>query len=210
MKLPWKRKLPTGDALVEEARRLGVSEHEIWKGGAEGHTILDEPELQRRVLAARGDRRSAILNFAQTIGIIGTLLFYIWTQHVQSVRTSADLMLAFEGRLTSGKSEAVVMALEMNGNLDKTNVDDEAIDDFLGKYELLAAAYSHNLIDREMAYDAFSYDLETALRDAKVKRFLLDARHDEGDFYDGVLKLAEAFGIATSTFVGTPSAHASP
>jgi hypothetical protein len=52
MNLPWRRKLPTGEALVDEARRLGVSEQEIWKGGAEGHTTLDESELQRRVLAA--------------------------------------------------------------------------------------------------------------------------------------------------------------
>ena len=61
MNLSWKRKLPTGDALEEEAARLGVSLQEIYKGGAQGRTILNEPELQRRILAAWADRRNARL-----------------------------------------------------------------------------------------------------------------------------------------------------
>jgi hypothetical protein len=58
--------------------------------------------------------------------------------HVESRRVSADLMLKFDDRLSSGKSAHVVMALELDGNLNRANnVNDEALDEFLGNYELL-------------------------------------------------------------------------
>jgi len=60
MKLPWGRKLPTGAALEAEAERLGVTLYDIYKT-KEGVKYLDEPELQRRVLAAWADRRNGRL-----------------------------------------------------------------------------------------------------------------------------------------------------
>ena len=72
----------------------------------------------------------------------------------------------------SGRSAPVIKALEMDVELDKAkDVDDEAIDEFLGNYELLDAAYRHDLIDPDMADDAFEADFETALKDAKGKTF---------------------------------------
>jgi hypothetical protein len=64
---------------------------------------------------------------------------------------------------------SVTKALEMDVELDKAkDIDDEAIDEFLGNYELLDAAYRHGLISADMAYDAFEADLETALKDARA------------------------------------------
>jgi hypothetical protein len=212
----WKGTLPTGEKLEREAECLGGTLHETWKGGAQGHTILDEPELQRRVLAARTARQSAVLNFAQTAGIIGTLLFYVVYMHAQSVQKSAELMLAFDQRLNSGSSALVAKALEEHGNLNKIGIKDvaleDAIDDFLGNYELLDAAYRHNLIDKDMAEDAFSYDLEKALRDAKVRQFLAESEAEESDIYDGVLELARSWKIKFPPIspAGAPAAHASP
>jgi hypothetical protein len=121
MKLLWRRKLPTGDDLVAEANRLGVSLHEIYKGGADGHTILDEPELQRRVLPARAERRSAILSRAQTVGIIETLALTlslaISNRRQQSRQESGDFMLRFDQLLSSGGSGVVTRALYMDGDL---------------------------------------------------------------------------------------------
>jgi hypothetical protein len=54
------RKLPTGSALEAEAERLGVTLYDIYKT-KEGLKYLDEPELQRRVLAAWADRRNGRL-----------------------------------------------------------------------------------------------------------------------------------------------------
>jgi hypothetical protein len=198
LKRLWIRKLPGGEALVEEARRLGVSEYETWKGGGEGKTILDEPELQRRVLAARADRRSKILNFVQTLGIIVAILFPLWHLHIERVQKSAELMLAFDQKLSSGGSGRVAKALDRDGNLDKANVGDDDLEDFLDKYELLGVAYRYHLIDKGMVYDAFEYDLEKALGDRKVRRFLLESQSGGPDIYDRLLELARSFGIDTT------------
>ncbi len=151
------------------------------------------------------------LSLIQSIGIICAIAISVYTVRVESRRESADLMLKFDDRLNSGKSALVVNALELNGNLNRAkNVDDEALDEFLGNYELLDTAYRNGLIDNDMAYDAFSYDLEKALQDAKVKAFLLASRSEEGDIYDGVLELARSFGIGTYFLTATPTGHASP
>jgi hypothetical protein len=221
MTLLWRRKLPTGDALEKVAERLGVSTHEIYKGGAQKLTTLDEPELQRRILAARAERRDAILNIVQTIGIMGTLVLTIvlavWNHHAQvaeqiaaarrasseelvaSRRESGDVMLKFDEKLYSGASGRVMRALDDQGNLDRVDMSgsilDDAIGDFLDKYELLAAAYRNGLIDEDMGDDAFSYELEKGLQDRKIRDYIAAAESQESDLYEGVLELAQAWGI---------------
>lgn len=197
--MPWRRPLPTGEKLEKEAARLGVTLHETLKDGAQGHTILDEPELQRRVLAVRSARQSTILNFAQTVSIVGTLIFYIWYLHVTAVQKSGELMLQFDQRLNSGGSKHVTEALDEDGSLAKIDLSgralDDAIDDFLSNYELLAAAYRHDLIDKDMAEDAFSYDLGEALNDSKVRQFIAESKAQESDLYDGVIELAHEWNL---------------
>jgi hypothetical protein len=192
MNLPWKRKLPKGQSLVNEAERLGVSLYGLpypAKRG-DGPNPGNEPELQARVLAARAERRNLIVSSIQTFGIIATLVLTIilagWNYAAQSReqrrnhrwqmaeekaqedKESVELMLKFDERLNSGRSVIVARSLEMEGNLDKAlQVDDEAIDEFLGNFELMAAAYRYNLINRDMAEDAFSYYLERAVNDSK-------------------------------------------
>src|SRR5277367_179220 len=213
MELPWKRKLPTGETLYREAERLGLHFDKTDK--------TRDADLQQRVLVAWVERRNAIVNYTQTIAIVGTLLITLGvafsTQREQRNRESADLMLKFEGLLYSGRSAPVTKALEMDIPLDKDKeVDDEAIDEFLGNYELLAAAYRHNLIGADMAYDAFEDDLETALKDARVRRFITDARAEDGaDIYDGVLDLAHTWKIEfvplhAASPVSAPNAAATP
>jgi hypothetical protein len=153
-----RRKLPTGEALQREAERLGVSL-------LRGESPLSEPELQQRVLAARSYRTNALLNGAQTVAIIAALLITIGfsecNRRSQANQTSADFMLRFDDKLNAGGSGHVCMALSMGvpvrGN---SNITDEDIDAFLSNYELLNAVYSRGMIDKEMANDAFSYDLE--------------------------------------------------
>jgi hypothetical protein len=144
MKLPWKRKLPTGEILYREAERLGLHFDKTDK--------TRDADLQQRVLVAWAERRNAIVNYTQTIAIVATLLITlgvaISTQREQRNQESADLMLKFEALLYSGRSAPVTKALEMDIALNKAkDVDDEAIDEFLGNYELLDAAYRHGLIN---------------------------------------------------------------
>jgi hypothetical protein len=214
MNLPWRRKpLLTGEALVDEARRLGVSLEglppgplTLPPGRAAFYSFLDpsnEPEIQSRVLAARNERRSAVLSVAQTAGIIITLLLTLglalWNGHRESKRESGDMMIKFSDLLDSGQSKLIETALTMNGNLNNIKLSgealDEAIDDFLSTYDLLDAAYRNGLIDEDMADDAFSYDLEKALRDPKVRQYLSDNLAEESDLYSGVFALAAAWKL---------------
>ncbi len=213
MELPWKRKLPTGETLYREAERLGLHFDKLDK--------TRDADLKQRVLVAWAERRNAIVNYTQTFAIVATLLITLGvalsTQREQRNRESADLMLKFEDMLYSGRSAPVTKAVEMDVALDKaTDVDDEAIDEFLGNYELLDAAYRHGLISVDMAYDAFEYDLETALEDARVRRFVTDARTKEGsDIYSGVLDLARVWHLkfvplSSASPAGAPSVVAAP
>jgi hypothetical protein len=63
------------------------------------------------------------------------------------------------------------------------------------------------LIDEEMAEDAFSWELETALHDSKIRHYLAEQRALEDDFFDGVLEMARAWGIEFAPIA--PTAHAS-
>jgi hypothetical protein len=220
--LPWNRKdLPTGEALYKEAERVGVSL-------SRGASLLSESELQSRLLAARNDRRNAILNWAQTLALIGALGVsvlvsldnrraqesnkrvqeanlraqedYLTAQEgmllAQKNQTSADFMLRFSDELNEDGSGRVSAALDKNKPLTHDrNVSDEDIDDFLSNYELLDAVYRHNLINRDMAYDAFSSDLERALKDKRVIQYLRDSRSKQSDVFDGVRQLARVWKI---------------
>jgi hypothetical protein len=71
----WRNEpLPRGAGLEKEAETLGVTLHETMKGGVQGRSILDEPELQRRVLAARADRRAARTVIVSVVSAVVSIL----------------------------------------------------------------------------------------------------------------------------------------
>jgi hypothetical protein len=200
-----KRRLLTGEALEKEAERLGVS---MMPSG--GLTDLYEPELQQRVLAARAECRNVLLDVVQTAAIIGTLVMTLIIVHwnhtamiaeqiAASRRESTDLILKFDERLNSGASGQVTKALHEYGNLDQIDLSgkalDDALDEFLGNYELLDAANQSGLIDEHMAEDAFSYDLGQALRDRKIRSHMAASKSEKSELYDGVLELAQVWKI---------------
>jgi hypothetical protein len=240
--LPWNRKhLPTGEALYEDAERLGVTLHGLTNNltrgpsGEGGRNPRNEPELQARVLAARNDRRNAFLNRAQTLALIGALVVSVFVsldnrraqesnQRVQEAdlraqegnlrvqesnlreqesvllaqksQMSADFMLRFSDELNKDGSARVSAALDRKTGLaHDRNVSDDDIDDFLSNYEMLDVVYRNNVINRDMAYDAFSHDLERALNDKRVIQYLRDSRSEESDLFDGVRDLARAWKI---------------
>ena len=195
MKRPWNRRAPYDpeQALREvlaEARHLGV---------IVGEEFLPK-DLQDRVRVARADRRNAILNWAQSIGIIRTTLIITLALHRSDQRSqrlerqaeadqrSAEMMLKFADKLSSGPSAQIEMPLQLNGNLSKQKVSDEQLDEFLGNYELLDDAYRYGLINEDMAYNAFSFDLDKAAPAGQAGTgvyYHVEARRDRGGRYDG-------------------------
>jgi hypothetical protein len=74
---------------------------------------------------------------------------------------------------------------------------DDALDDFLSNYESIDAAQRYHLIDEYMAYDAFEYDLEKALKDQKILNYITESKSlpNDSDVWDGVLDLARSWKI---------------
>jgi hypothetical protein len=69
---------------------------------------------------------------------------------------------------------------------------DDDIHDPLGNYDV---AYRNGLIDKDMAEDAFSSDLENALRDQTISDYLLLSQRQESDLYDGVPEFGGAWKL---------------
>jgi hypothetical protein len=70
---------------------------------------------------------------------------------------------------------------------------DADLDDYLVMFEILDNVYEHNLITRDMVYDAFSYDLEKAYENKEIQEFIRSVRkqeHEAND-YDGFEALAK-------------------
>jgi len=68
-----------------------------------------------------------------------------------------------------------------------------------------------------MAYNAFEGDLKSALKDAKVRRFITDSRsgNDNADIYSGVLHLARVWNLqfvplSSASPAGAPSVGSPP
>jgi hypothetical protein len=172
-----------------------------------------------RSLWNRSSSTSDALNIAQTIGIIATLfltfMVTFWGREDQRVTRngqSAEFMLHFHEMLDSGKSGMVVTALNEYDNLDKFTLkgeaSEEAIGEFLNNYELLDAAYRFNLVNDDMAQDAFSWDLAKALNDGNIRRYISDSIAEESDLYGGVRELAKAWGLQYPDILPTTSASA--
>jgi hypothetical protein len=133
-------------------------------------------------------------------------------QRMQAHQKSAELMIEFGKLLDAGGSGRISRELDNRGNLDHITLSgddlDDALDDFLGNYESIDAAQKYHLIDEDMAYDAFEYDLEKALKDQKILSYIAQSQSlpDDSDVWNGVLDLARAWDIKfTLPKVLTPS-----
>jgi hypothetical protein len=221
MNLFWRHKEKTGKELEVQANQLGVSLQGAWKEVEVGDLddvptrVLDEAELQRRVREAHTAHQNTVINRLQTIGIVGglalTLILAVWSQHRQSIRESADLMIKFNDSLSSGGSGSILRALDRGDGLDQMKLGGgalaDAMDDFFTKYEVLAAAFRYDLINKDMAFDLFSGDLEAALNDATIRKYVAESLGEEADEWDGVLQLARVWNLKFPPI--TPISHSS-
>ena len=51
------------------------------------------------------------------------------------------------------------------------------------------------MMNEDMAYDAFEYDLAKALNDTKARKFLMEALNENEDLYAGVFELAKKWEV---------------
>lgn len=107
---------------------------------------------------------------------------------------SAQFMLEFDKNLTSGKNLSLLEAIENgqpiflpNGKFSSTDVDI-----FLSQYELLNSTYQAGLLDNDMLYNTFSYDLQKTFQNPEIKEYLEKVRKEDPRIFMGFEELAES------------------
>lgn len=137
----------------------------------------------------------AVSQIGANLATVGALLL-VASQLQASRRTeSAALMFQINEQVRAGTTSHLVAAIDADEPIfepsGKFTVED--VDNYLMNWELLAEAYDNGLIDGDMAYDAFSYDIGKAWRNAEIHKFIMDARQTQGtpDLYGGVEELAK-------------------
>ena len=131
---PRKRPLATAEALYCEARRLGfIAIHRTQEG---------DSELQQRALKCISrTKKNYVQTFAILVSVILTTTISVLNTASLRTKESADVMFEFNQIIMFCKSWTITRALDLSGNLDESDVDDDMIEQFVNNYELLAAAY---------------------------------------------------------------------
>jgi len=139
-----------------------------------------------------GDNSTSLGGLAAIVTVPGIILALATLRH-QSAIDSANLTIKFDKQLRSGKSLEVLNAIDagekIDGNGDLRAAD---IDNYLIKYEMLDDMLESKLITYNLAYDAFSYDIEGAYCNKEVGEYIKNAQKENGDqgLYGGFLSLA--------------------
>jgi hypothetical protein len=161
------------------------------------------PKGERRAWGGIGRALEKYLSVLSLIIAIVSVTISVRNFNRDEERVSADFMLRFNELLDGGVSAKLLGALEENENQPVLKerggqFSELDVERLLGQFELLATACDHHLISEDMAYDAFSYYVETAFKNKEITAFLADIRKEEPGYYEGFDQLAKRF-IARET-----------
>jgi hypothetical protein len=133
--------------------------------------------------------------------LFSALSIFLTTQifRHQQIKDSADLVLKFDDDLNKPKFVAITDSLDtddIHAKILKSNggvFTEEQVDDYLSQYETLAVLYKENLINKEMANQVFSYDIEKANQNLDIQQQIKDESKSDSDLWTGFLYLAKEF-----------------
>jgi len=109
-----------------------------------------------------------------------------------------ELIIQFDQMMYSPKSGPVTTAVELGRALDDVGVTPEELNDFLLNLERVATAHQSGLINTDIVCAHFKWDLNGALHDPKIVRFILDAKRTDPTVYDNVIDLAVDCNVSTN------------
>jgi hypothetical protein len=135
-----------------------------------------------------------ILRIIEVIAIVSGVIFAV--VQIRDLRNdqSAQLMLEFNKELNSNLNANLITAIEDNKPLLKDNGGEFSttdIDRYLGVYELLNTVSITGLINDDMLYNAFAYDILKTYNNQEIKNYLTKIRQEDSSFFRGVDVLAE-------------------
>ncbi len=134
-----------------------------------------------------------ILRIVEVVAIVGGVIFAMVQIRDLRNNQSAQLMLEFNKELNSDLNANLITAIEENKPILKesggefTTTD---IDRYLGAYELLNNVSVAGLINDDMLYNAFAYDIVKTYQNNEIKNYLSKIRQEDSSFFRGFELLA--------------------
>jgi hypothetical protein len=134
-----------------------------------------------------------ILRIIEVVAILVGVIFA--TIQIRDLRNneSAQLMLEFNKSLSEEINSNLITAIENNDPILKINggqFTTTDIDHYLTIYELLNNVSEVGLINDEMLYNAFAYDIIKTFQNKEIKDYLFNIRKENKNFFIGFETLA--------------------
>src|SRR5712664_4700183 len=102
---------------------------------------------------------------------------------------SADLMLRFDEHLDKKPYPKLRSTIQSGKPILKAHggkFSNDELEDYLGIFDSLNDLYEKGMIDKDLFYNRYSYDVEKLYDNAEVQSYLKDIGKAEADFYIGV------------------------
>lgn len=124
--------------------------------------------------------------------LVGVIFAMIQIRDLRN-NESAQLMLEFNKSLSEEINSNLITAIENNDPILKINggqFTTTDIDHYLTIYELLNNVSEVGLINDEMLYNAFAYDIIKTFQNKEIKDYLFNIRKENKNFFIGFETLA--------------------
>jgi len=107
---------------------------------------------------------------------------------------SADLMLRFDALIDKPTNGRIRLAIENGKPILKKHggkFSEDDLEDYLSIFDALNDLYEKGMINKDLFYNDYSYDIEKAYGNAEVQSHLKEIRKDEADFFSGFDSIAK-------------------
>ena len=150
---------------------------------------------------------SGVLVLVQTIALIGSV--YVLREQINDLRDtkssrSADFIFKFNEQLNKAPLARLRLAIVGRKPILKKNggkFSEDDLEEYLDLWEGLNDIYVKGLINKEMFYNSYSYDIGKAYENAEVQTFVKESQREAPDFYTGF----ENLGREMKDFKATPT-----
>ena len=153
---------------------------------------------------------SGVLVLVQTIALIGSV--YLLREQINDLQDtkssrSADFIFKFNEQLNRAPLARLRLAIVGRKPILKKNggkFSEDDLEEYLDLWEGLNDIYVKGLINKEMFYNSYSYDIGKAYDNAEVQTFVKESQREAPDFYTGFENLAKEMKATGSTPTVSP------
>ncbi len=120
---------------------------------------------------------------------------------------SADLILRFDERLDKQPYPRLRLVIQGGKPILKAHggrFSEDDLEGYIGTFDSLNDLYKKGIVNKELFYNEYSYDIEKTYDNPEVQSYLREIRKDESDFFIGFDDLAKRMKAATKAGKYTP------